>query len=148
MYENCMKKFLPITLLFASLLLGAGCNSIAEKPVPTVETTTSSTSANTRSTHDTASTAGAYSVDEFVTNGFKQEGNVRILVESVTCYNNTCSLDGKKAWLRLSKEESRPFLLLPRKDTPFMIEAEADCSKEVNQCNEIKKVRVVTDTSS
>lgn len=126
-----MKNVLFVSGLLSFILLGSGC--AAPQNVATTPITTS-----------TISTADAYSVDEFVTDRFKQ-GRQRIRVQSVTCYNNACSLDGTQWDIGLTQEESGPFLAFAGNATSFIVEAESACSQAVDRCHKVKNVRIVTE---
>lgn len=140
-----MKKFFTIGILLSLPLFGfgAGCNSIPEKPSSNIELIQPTTSTNETVTNTHTSTPPVYSVDGFVTTPFKEGEKLRIQVESITCYNNSCGFDGKKWSISLTQQESKPFLSLSGKKASFIIEAETACSKDMIPCHSIKNVHVV-----
>lgn len=140
-----MKKLITFGTLLSLALFGAGCNSTSKKPLSNVESISVATSTNETSASTTTSMHAVYSVDDFVMTVFKQGGRIRIQVNSVTCYNNSCGFDGKKYGINLNQEESKPFLPLSGKGASFIVEVEAACPKESAQCNAIKNIRVVNE---
>ena len=94
----------------------------------------------------TGETIKTYSVDEFVESGFKEQKKVRIKIGSITCYNNSCGVEGgaKGKWgIAMQIDDYTPFYPYAGKAVDMTIEAEPACLINVEQCNTIKNVSIV-----
>jgi hypothetical protein len=87
-----------------------------------------------------------YSVDEFVETGFRDGGRVLIRVRSVTCYNNSCGVEGGSSgqWgIAIDADESGKFYSYAGKGVDMIIEAEPSCEANTEKCSKIENVSIL-----